>query len=138
MAKKSVYFGAPIDQLLARTGAGNVSGALNAAVAHYLAIMDAHRPDLSHGEWLAVCDVLNATAIDEAWTRRAARYLAIEVEEGLVDGLAEKWEIDGPALVAKLAALDTAGALAVLHVAETFWAHCDLAPADALALAGVR
>ena len=139
MAKKSVYFGAPIDELLTLTGAENVSGALNSAVARYLAIMDAHRPELSRAEWLAVCDILNGTAVDETWTLRAAKYIAIEVEEGcLVDGLALKWEIDGPALVAKLAGLNVASALAVLHVVQTFWAHSNLPQAKALALAGVR
>ena len=139
MAKRSVYFGAPIDTLLNLVGSDNVSGALNSAVNRYLAIMDDHRPKFSRAEWCAICDMLNGTMMDdEMWMRRGGRLLAMEMQDSEPDGLYEKWEIDGPALAEKLAALDTAAALSVMHVATVFWAHSDMDTDEALALAGIK
>ena len=136
MSKLSVNLAPPTDALLARVGEDNVSGAVNEAVARYLAIMDDARPDFSRPEWYAICDILNGTFIDECFTIQPGLHVAMEMEDAQkFNKIYEKWDIDGPTLVAKLAGLRIADGLAVLHVVETFWAHSDLGRVEALALA---
>lgn len=136
--KRSIYFGDPVQTLLARVGSDNMSGAINTAVSRYLAIMEDHRPKFTRNEWCAICAMLNGTIIDDTWQRRGGRLLALEMEDSAADGLWQTWEIDGPGLVAKLAALTTAESLAVLHVVEVFWEHSDLDHDAALAKAGLK
>lgn len=136
MAKRSVYFGEPIDRLLSLVGTDNVSGALNGAVARYLSLTDEYRPELSRAQWCAICDALNGTMLDNLWIRRGGRMIAMELEDS--PGLGEKWEIDLPALIAEMEALSTVESIAVLHVVETFWAHSEMDTDEALALAGVK
>jgi hypothetical protein len=65
-----------------------------------------------------IVDALNGTLIDLT----AAQMLAAEIEDALADGLAAKWGIDGPALVAKLASLTLTQRLAICDAVERFWA----------------
>lgn len=53
---------------------------------------------LDRNEVLALLDVVNSWFI----TPESAQYLAVEVEDALEDGLSEKWDIDGKALVGRL------------------------------------
>jgi hypothetical protein len=136
--KRSIYVGAPIAQLLELMGDDNVSGILNTAVSRYLAMVDASQPIFAEAEWLAVCDVLNGTLVDDKmWIRHSGMLMAQEMQDSAPDGVYEKWGIDGPALCKKLAALPLVQSLAVLHVVTAFWTHTDLQAGDALALAGV-
>jgi len=135
--KKSVYFGEPIYQLLTQVGEKNVSGAINLAVSRYLAVMEASRPALSRNEWLCIFDVLNSTITNNGtWEEHPGDCLALEIRGAKEDGAYEKWEIDGPALCQKLQALTIPQGLAVLHAANTFWAHSDLPTDMALLQAG--
>lgn len=114
--KRSVYFGDPIKALLEVVGEENVSGALNAAVARYLEVCKRHKPDLTKQELLAVASAVWSTDTQSFDPRR----LWANVEDALkFEGLAQTVEeFDGPALVAKLQALDYAQSLAVLHEVE--------------------
>ena len=47
--------------------------------------------------------------------------LADSIEDSEPDGLYQKWEIDGPALVQKLYRLTEAETLAILHVVQIAW-----------------
>ncbi len=53
---------------------------------------------MGRNEVLALLDVVRRWFI----TPESAQYLAVEVEDALEDGLSEKWDIDGKALVGKL------------------------------------
>ena len=69
-----------------------------------------------------IVDLLNATIMDAS----TARMLWAEVEDGIkLDGLAEKWSVDGPALVAKIKALNDIQSLALVDAAERFWVRHD-------------
>lgn len=72
---------------------------------------------LSEGEASLLVDILNSTILEP----QTVRYLWAEVEDSLVDGTAEKWGIDGPALAAKLRALSYAQDVAVYDAARRFW-----------------
>jgi hypothetical protein len=47
--------------------------------------------------------------------------LASKLEDAKEDGLYEKWKIDGPNLVAKIAAMSAAEVGAVYYASATFW-----------------
>lgn len=74
---------------------------------------------LTANEACLICDVLNGTIMDA----NSASMLWAEVEDGCnLDGLDEKWEIDGPALVEKLKSYNETQCLALVDAAERFWA----------------
>jgi hypothetical protein len=73
--------------------------------------------ELSAGEAGLLVDVLNGTIIDLT----VAQMLAAEVEDALADGAAERWQLDGPAFVARLAALTLLQRLAICDAVERFW-----------------
>jgi hypothetical protein len=81
---------------------------------------------LSENEACLLCDVLNGTLMDA----NSAALLWAEVEDGIrLDGLDQKWEVDGPALVKRLQALDRLHCLALIDAAERFWAETPQEPA---------
>lgn len=51
----------------------------------------------------------------------AIGFLEHEVAAAITDGLAEKWQVDGPALIEKLTALSYAEKLALIDAAERWW-----------------
>ena len=51
----------------------------------------------------------------------AVGFIEHEVADAIADGYAEKWHVDGPALVEKLAALTYAEKLALIDAAERWW-----------------
>jgi len=77
------------------------------------------RADLTEAEVNAIRDALNGTILEPAEDIRGA--LWVDIEDACVDGLAEKWEIDGPALVARLKALDYAQEVRLVEEVERFW-----------------
>ena len=92
--------------------------------------------DLSRNEKGAILDVLNGTILDEAtadmnlvdaFTGRQIRpglggqiaHNVLDACEG--DGLAEKWQIDGPYLVAKLEGLSKEDGARLYRGARAWW-----------------
>jgi hypothetical protein len=73
---------------------------------------------LSSNEAGALVDLLNGTLI----SLPTAQLLAAELEDGLEDGLAQKWEFDGPDLLARVAGWSLIQRLAVCDAVERFWA----------------
>lgn len=139
--KKQLYFGEPLMRLvdLLNPEQGQLSPMLNGAVDRYLDLMEAHRPRLSRNEWLAICDCLNGTMIDDTFLRMGAAAIAHEIGDAVVlEDLATKWDIDGPALIAKATRWTKVEAFAALHVATVFWAHSELDRDEALAKAGIK
>lgn len=77
---------------------------------------------LSLDEARLIVDCCNATVYDA----RTATMLWGSVEDACqLDGLDEKWGIDGPVLVEKLKGLTQLQALALVDAAERFWALPD-------------
>ncbi len=71
---------------------------------------------LTEAEALLILDAANGTL----WEPHSAGLLWAEVDDSLADGLAEKWDVDGPALVAKLKALTYTQSLAVVDACEVW------------------
>jgi hypothetical protein len=62
--------------------------------------------------------MLNAIFLEPA---SALQFLWMEAGDSLADGLAEKWEVDGSALVEKLRAATTAQRIALVEQIELWW-----------------
>lgn len=97
-------------------------------LADYYSLLDSGlrraRLALTPPEAALIIDVQNGVfAIPEHWIGQA---LAHQVEDGIsLDGLAEKWEIDGPALVEKLIGLGDIACLALVDWAAGLWGKGD-------------
>lgn len=83
------------------------------------------RKSLSPGEALAILDVTNGIAWEGAsltpWLQ--SRALAQEVDDAIIlNGLADKWGVDGRVLTGKLSALSPVAHLALLDWVRTMWA----------------
>ena len=74
---------------------------------------------LSPGEAGLIVDALNGTRIELV----TAQMLGEEIEDALnLDGLAAKWDVDGPKLVATILGWSLVQRLAVVDAVERFWA----------------
>lgn len=76
-----------------------------------------HHVELTPGEASLIVDAMNGTFIDLT----AAQMLHAEIADSLGDGLAEKWGVDGPALVAKARGWTLLQRMAVCDAVERFW-----------------
>ncbi|MDA8212144.1 MAG: hypothetical protein M0021_09745 [Clostridia bacterium] len=73
---------------------------------------------LTIDEACLIVDALNGSLMDA----NTARLLWANIADAVsMDGLDEKWSVDGPALVEKLRGLSDIQALAVVDAAERFW-----------------
>lgn len=117
----SIYPGAALDAALASNGGGRGrSHRINQLADRYAEILRRNPPpELSEGEWSLIRDSLNGTLHEPAAMIRGVWQ---DVEDGLFDGLAAKWGVDGPALVARLRALDYAQEVALVERIEAWWA----------------
>lgn len=76
------------------------------------------RLDLTVEEACLIVDALNGTIHDN----RTALMFSFGVEDAIdLDGLDEKWGVDGKALKEKLSTLDEITCMAVVDAAERFW-----------------
>jgi len=76
------------------------------------------RSRFSAGEQGLLLDVLNGALFAAPC---AAGFLEHEVAVAVIDGGAEKWQVDGPALIKKLKALHYCEKLALIDAAERWW-----------------
>lgn len=97
------------------------SSMLSAIADRYAEIIRRAMPDLSEGEWRLIFDVLNGCwTLDKPYIQ--AQGLAHQIEDGTtMDGLGEKWAVDGLALARRVADLPLASQLAIVDTAERFW-----------------
>lgn len=72
---------------------------------------------LTEGEAMLILDVCNGTL----WESWSARLLWANIDDSLEDGYAEKWAVDGPALVARLRALTPGQSMAIVDAVERWW-----------------
>ena len=74
--------------------------------------------DLALAEASLIVDSLNSSLYDA----NSARMLWGGIEDSvMLEGLAEKWDVDGPALVEKLRGLNEIQSLAIIDASERFW-----------------
>ena len=112
------------DDLIARTddGADDETGKRLSETARrdlerYYTLLRMSLPTFTVAEASLLCDAMNGT-ITEPHT---ASLLWANVADALDDGLAEKWDVDGEALVRRLRALSPFEQLAVADACERFW-----------------
>lgn len=103
----------------ALAGGDSLSGSINRIADRYYEILRRSRIDLSDAEMDAVRDALNGWLAEPAATISGGP--ALEVEDALDDGLAERHGIDGRALVDKLRELSYAQEVALVDYVEQFW-----------------
>lgn len=73
----------------------------------------------SDGEAMLIVDCLNGTGFHDTF---GVYLVAHEIADGIaLDGLARKWSVDGPALLAKLNALTDAQNLALVDSVVSWW-----------------
>lgn len=122
--KISITIGDVLNEIDARgeRGSATRSGTINRDLERYYEILrygrQFLRDRLSTAEISAILDNLNGCWLSEPIS---VRLIYANVEDGLADGLAEKWSIDGPALVAKLKALTFAESCALADTSERWW-----------------
>ena len=104
-----------------RAAPGQSPGSIAARdLERYYALLAVSLPALSELETMALRDALNGTVLDVS----TARLLWAGVDDAIrLDGLAEKWGIDGVALVARLRGLTLAQSLALVDAVERYWAE---------------
>lgn len=90
--------------------------------------------ELSEAEASLVCDALNGTLFEP----HTIRLLWAEVDDAIRhDGLAEKWGVDGPALVERLRSLTPGQAYALVDAVERFWLDASSPASERLRTAGL-
>lgn len=126
MPSRSIYFGPTAEEFLAartRGGEGSTgdrSAVVCRALDRYAEVVRRSTPALSPAEWKLVVDSLNGVLHEPAsLITAAAAGIADSIQ---LDGLAEKWEVDGPAFVKRLRALAYPQLVALVDVAERYWA----------------
>jgi hypothetical protein len=119
----------------ARTGSnGGRSVVIRALISGYAEIVRRERPELDAAEWNAIRDALNGMWLlaEQSGIGMLASGLPHELADACrLEGLAEKWTIDGPALVRKVEALGFAARVAVLDDVLRFWARMDVESREA-------
>lgn len=112
-----------VDILDAAMGEGiTLSGEINRSIDRYNEVIRRHRgvaDQFSEAELNALRDVANGWIADPAAT--IAGGLALELSDSLPDGIANKWDINAPSLIAKLNALPYADELALVAGIEAWW-----------------
>jgi hypothetical protein len=105
------------DALGARaTGERDRSAVASRMMERYAEVCRRHLPELLRAEFDLLRDSLNGFMPEPA---AAVGWLAMGVRDSIeMDGLADKWGVDGADLLARLEALDYAGCLAVLDAVE--------------------
>lgn len=91
------------------------------------------RVEFTRGEACCVCDALNGCLLLDGLEGQHSSMVwwPAEVEDAMrLDGIDAKWDVDGPALLKKLAALTPGQRFAVADAAERFWQASSAQQAD--------
>lgn len=115
MAKKiGIYM--PDDIAARLPAASSQSGSIARACDRYAEIIAATPlPTFERSEWALIMEACLGTLWEPAAN---IRYLWQGVEDALADGLAEKWGVDGAALIERLKQLPFAEELRIVHELE--------------------
>lgn len=123
MAKKTtIYIPDKIMDYIARYGENSLSGAITTLIERYSKLTAEATPQLTLGEWCAICDANNGCGI---WLSAGGPdqggQVWMNVAEGEKDGLNEKWGIDCADLGRRIMLMPLDSRLAVWDVAARFW-----------------
>lgn len=125
MAKTvGIYLRASIEAELAQRGE-NRSHAINRDLERLYALYRRaiREVPLTLAEACLIVDALNGSILDA----NTAQLLWANIEDAIkLDGLAAKWEVDGPVLVEKLRSLNTFHCMALADAVERFWEFEDV------------
>lgn len=114
----SIYLRDSTAKSLAERGS-NRSMVVNRDLDRYYALLDRaiKTVDLTLKEAYLIVDCLNGVLMDTL-----APHLWVEIQDAIqIDHVDQKWEVDGPALVAKLRALSETQATAIVDATERYW-----------------
>jgi hypothetical protein len=84
---------------------------------YYALAVELRTVNFTEQEALLVVDTLNSVL----WEPFSVPLLVANVEDSIAEGLAEKWDVDGDALLAKLRALTYTQTLAVIAATRKWW-----------------
>ncbi|MNK46810.1 hypothetical protein D3C87_656010 [compost metagenome] len=121
--KKSIYVGQQLSEAIGVVGPRDLSSRLNRIGDRYMEILRRQQiaKRFSEAELNLLKDSLNGVLHEPAGMIRG---VAVGIQDSIeLDGLAEKWEVDGPALIAKLQALDYVAEVALVEYVEAYWAR---------------
>lgn len=124
--KQTTYY---TDETLATLNAGltegeSFSGRIEAIVARYDRIVKECSPELTLGEWCAICDANNGTILHDL--PQTVTFMWANVADS--EGLGEKWGIDQTKLVAKMRKWSYPLAVACAEIVQRF--RCDTSRTD--------
>lgn len=123
--RKSIYLHPEVDAQIKQRGGdaqrgGNRSMVINRDLERLYVLYDRALKEtpLTPAQACLIVDCLNGTMMEA----RSAGLLWAEIKDGIkYDGLDEKWELDGPALVEHLRSLSVLQGMALIDAAERFW-----------------
>jgi hypothetical protein len=97
------------------------SALINAVADRYQEAIRRSTPTLQSGEWLLVFEALNgASLVDVFYVSAAPTFIEDAIN---LDCLAEKWEVDGAAMLEKTMRFNFCELLAMVDAAERFWSY---------------
>lgn len=115
--------GGLLPALEARTDTGSsIARTASRDLDRYYTLLAREVPTFTEGEGSLIVDALNGTLTEP----HTASLLWANIADALEDGLAEKWHVDGAALVERLRKLTPFQSLAVADAAERFWISATL------------
>ena len=95
----------------------SVSSRINGIILRYGELVRRSAPELSLGEWCAVCEANSGTSLDDS--PGSVSWLWANVHDS--KALGEKWDINQKKLVAKMQSWTYAESLAAAEIIERFW-----------------
>lgn len=115
--KRGIYFAEAAERVLGEITSGRVNQALD----RYAEILRRERVEglFSTQEWSALRDMLNGVISEPAGM--IAGSLAQGWADSLLDGIAEKWGVDGAGVLDRLRSLTFAQEVAVIEAAQAWW-----------------
>ena len=98
------------------------SALINGMADRYQEVIRRSMPTLSANEWCLIWDALNGIWMGEPASLSVFSVPMEAADHIKLNGADEKWEIDGPALVKRLADMGWPELLAIVDATERFWA----------------
>lgn len=121
VSKQSISLASEVLAAMQARSEGNLSGTISKHIARYLEALRRERAALRSqfdaAEIGLLCDVCNGSLF-EAYS---IPLLYAEVADALADGCAVKWQVDGPALIAKLRDLSYIQNATIIDAIERWW-----------------
>jgi len=123
VSKQSVSLPSPVLAALKLRNEDNLSGAISRAVMRYLSVLAYERrelrPQFSPAECGLILDACNGIAFMDSFS---VRLFPEGVRDAIeMDRLDQKWQVDGPSLLAKLDATTFSQRMALVDAVQRWW-----------------